>query len=420
MANFTLEDTLKTLTYHQAEVLYWTCEGLSNENIAARLGYSKDWVVWQMSFVYHKLGMDRKDQRTGKSMHWNQRREIIREKVCPVFRRLFNDDPDNLEIFPIIPPNVLEGSILDLRPEIPVPPSEPFTPPPEPPPDPPRLPELGLKPPSEPPPDFYPIELYNAWLAVLEDDRHGDPPPPPPTPVIIQPVRRGIMWGRILGLGFAVLLGCAVVAALAYWLGRGGTLSPATEPSLPAIQSTFTIEPSATIQSIDTETSVPSPTDTTAPTLTFTPTATITPVPTETKSPIGLRINDELRDNRVTLKFQEIKFEQGRTGTGQRPPAPIVFEFDFINHSGDTILLQIGQDQFRAEDNLGNQLTCEFWNGVTEAVENIQRPLENDQTFDLGVYCGEGRIPAGVTTYTLYVTGFSSLPDSTWIAEVRR
>jgi hypothetical protein len=127
-----------------------------------------------------------------------------------------------------------------------------------------------------------------------------------------------------------------------------------------------------------------------------------------------------LSDNRVTLKFREIRYEQGRTRVGQRPPAPIVFVFDFTNHSGETILLQLGQDKFRAEDNLGNKLTCEFWNGVTEAVETIQRPLENEQTFEISVFCGEGKVPPDVTTYTLYVTGFSSLPDSTWIAKVVR
>src|SRR5687768_3465759 len=124
MAKFTLEDTVKTFTYHQALVVYWFCKDLSNENIAARFGYQKSWVVWQMSFVYFKLGLDRKDA-SGKELHWSKRRKILREKVCPIMERLTNDDPELLERFPLIEPNVLAGSILDLRPDIPVPPSEP-------------------------------------------------------------------------------------------------------------------------------------------------------------------------------------------------------------------------------------------------------------------------------------------------------
>ena len=419
MEKFTLEDTIKTFTQREALVVYWTCEGLSNENIAARFGYQKSWVVWQMSKVYHRIGLDKADI-NGKKLHWTLRREVIREKVCPILRRLINDDPEKLERFPMTPPNVLNGSILDLRPDIPVPPSEPFIPPPEPPSEPPPLPADDQIPPSEPPPGFYPIELYNAWLAVLEDDMHDpDPEPLPPSPpIIITPIRRGRRWGPLISLGLAVLLGCTAVGALAYWLGRNGGFVPATQTSVATIQPTLTITNalSPTIQFTET----PLPANTLTSTVAFTPTETYTPMPTNTIPPVNLTKGAVLQDNRVTLKFKEIKYEQGRTRVGQRPPAPIVFEFDFTNHSGETILLQIGQDKFRAEDNLGNKLTCEFWNGVTEAVETIQRPLENGQTVDISAFCGEGLIPSGVTTYTLYVTGFSSLPDSTWIAEVSR
>jgi len=420
MAKFSLEDTIKTFTHHQALVVYWFCKGLSNENIAARFGYQKSWVVWQMSFVYFKLGLDRKDE-VGKSLHWNERRRIIRERVCPILMRLTNDDPDLLERFPLIPPNVLEGSIVDLRPEIPLPPSDQTIPLPEPPPPPPRLPAANQVPPPDPPPDFYPMELYNAWLLVLEDDTHDPDPDPvsnPPPPVYIVPERRGPRWGRLLLLGLGVLLGCMAVGALAYWLGRNGGFVPATQTPMPTIQPALTITNalSPTVQITETPLSA----NTLTSTLTITPTETYTPMPTNTVPPVNLTKGAVLQDISVTLKFKDFKYEQGRTRTGQRPPAPILFEFDFTNHSGDTILLQLGQDKFRAEDNLGNQLTCEFWNNVTEAVETIQQPLENEKTFNLGVFCGEGKIPAGVTTYTLYVTGFSSLPDSTWIAKVVR
>ena len=239
------------------------------------------------------------------------------------------------------------------------------------------------------------------------------------------PQRPRIPW-PVIAIPLLILgLGCIAVLVfggsfLATVFRRTPAPTTVSETPAPQIENTSTPQPAFTPTVQMTDTAILLPTDTLTLTLTFTPTTTLTPIPTDTKSPIGLVKGDELSDNRVTLKFQEIKFEQGRTRTGQRPPAPIVFVFDFTNHSGDTILLQIGQDKFRAEDNLGNELTCEFWNGVTEAVETIQQPLENGKTFDLGVFCGEGKIPPGVTTYTLYVTNFSSLPDSTWIAKVIR
>ncbi len=182
--------------------------------------------------------------------------------------------------------------------------------------------------------------------------------------------------------------------------------------------STATLEPSPTFQLTDTQLALLTVTLTF--TLTFTPTPTITPIPTDTKSPIGLVKDDPLSDNRVTLKLKEIRYEQGRTRIGQRPIAPVVFIFDFTNNSGDTILVRLDQDEFRAEDNLGNQLTCEFWNGVVETTATLQYSLGNQLTAGISVFCGEGKIPPSVTAYTLYVTNFSSLPDSTWIAEVAR
>jgi len=232
-----------------------------------------------MSFVYHKLGMDRKDQRTGNSMHWNQRREIIREKVCPVFRRLFNDDPDNLEIFPIIPPNVLEGSIVDLRPEIPVPPSDSLIPLPEPPPPPPPLPPDDQIPPPEPPSDFYPIELYNAWLAVLEDDRRerGEEPTSPEPPIVIQRDPWWRQYSRLLVLGIVILLGCLSVGILAYWLGQRNTVAPTP------VLSTATFELLATETQLVATTAAP--TETIPPTETPPPSDTPFPSSVPTESP---------------------------------------------------------------------------------------------------------------------------------------
>jgi hypothetical protein len=413
MATFSLEDTVKTFTYHQALVVYWFCKGLSNENIAARYGYEKSWVVWQMSFVYFKLGLDRKDA-SGRSLHWSERRKIIREKICPIIERLTNDDPDLLERFPLISPNVLEGSILDLRPEIPVPPSEHVVPLPEPLPEPPSLPPGDQIPPQEPPPDFYPPVLYNAWLAVLEDDAKETPPSAAPPPIIVGPQRRGIMWGRILTLGIAVLLACAVVGVGAYFFGRG-TIGAATQTPAP-FQLTSTSEPSATVQIAETQTALPG--ETLTPTFTLAPPATNTSLPTNTLSPIGLVIGQEISDPRVTLKLVDARFNEGYDRVGSRV-APISHVFEYTNHSGETLLVQFDKSHFVVEDNTGRTAECWFFRSPY-VFEEWNLPLNDNSTEIITTRCGDGRVPQGVTSYTLTIHPFTSLPESTWVVEVPR
>ncbi len=411
MATFSLEDTIKTFDYYEALVVYWFCEGLSNENIAARFKYTKSWVVWRMASVYYKLGLDRKDT-SGRKLHWTERREILREKVCPILRRLIDNDPEKLERFPIIPPNVLEGSIVDLRPEIPVHLLESLVPLPEPLPEPPPLPPGGQIPPSEPPPDFYPIQLYNAWLAVLEDEKGGDPPPPPS--IIINPERRGPIWGRLIGLGLAVLLGCVIVGVGAYFLGRG-TTGAATQTPAP-MQLTSTSEPSATIQITETLTALPA--DTLTATLTLTPLATNTSVPTNTLSPFGLVIGQEISDPRVTLKLVDVRFNEGYDRVGSRV-APINHVFEYTNHSGDTLLVQFNTSDFVVEDNTGRTAECWFFRAPF-AFEEWNLPLNDNSTEIITTRCGDGRVPQGVTSYTLTIHPFTSLPESTWVVEVPR
>src|SRR5258706_15057943 len=162
-----LEDKLKTLDYHQGLVLYWTCKNLSYEDIAKRYGYQKSWCVWQMSYVYHKLGIDEKDPETGKSLAWQRRREVLRDEVCPAFTQLINDDLNRLDDFPLIE----EGTIVEPPLETSIPRSETPIPQPVPQLEPPQIPIDHEPPPPEPPSDFYPPELYRAWLLVLEDER---------------------------------------------------------------------------------------------------------------------------------------------------------------------------------------------------------------------------------------------------------
>jgi hypothetical protein len=412
MAKFTLEDTIKTFNYSQAAVIYWYCQGFSNADIASMLGYEISWVIWVMSQVYYKLGLDRADA-GGRKLHWTERRRILREKVCPIIKRLTKDNPDFLESFPLIPPNVLEGNILDLRPEIPVPPSEPFIPLPEPPSEPPSLPPDGQIPPPEPPPDFYPVELYNAWLLVLEDDAHdpnGDPLPPPP--ILIVPERHGPRWGRLLGLGLGVLLGCMAVG---YWLGtqrNTPTPTPILASATSEILATETLAETATI------TLTAPPTETLAPTLTLTPEATLTPIPTDTKSPLGLGVGDELQDERVTLRLTKVEYNQKYDRIGAKV-APISFFFNFTNHSGETIVLQFESTDFQIVDNTGSEADCWFYH-ISGAGTQVNEPLNNGASREIVARCGLEQLNPAVTTFTLAVHPFSSLPESTWIVPVAR
>jgi len=381
MAKFSLEDTIKTFDYYEALVIYWFCEGLSNENIAARFNFTKSWVVWRMSKAYYKLGLDRKDV-NGRKLHWTARRDILREKVCPILRRLINDDPELLDRFPMTPPNVLEGSIVDLRPEIPVPPSEPRIPPPDPQPEPPALPPDGQIPPSQPPSDFYPMELYNAWLAVLEDDVHGDSQSLPP--ILIAPERRGPMWGRLIVLGLAVLLGCIVVGALAYWLGSQRNAPAPTAILAIATQQVVVTETLAETATI-TVTSLPMAT--LVPTMTPTLPPSLTPIATDTKSPIGLTKGDELPDNRVTLKLKDVVFNIGYDRIGQRR-APVAFIFDYTNHSGETIVVQFDTSNFVTEDNTGRTAECWFYT-ISGAVDKWTSNLNAGDTLEIATRCGD-------------------------------
>jgi len=390
-----LAEILKTLTYHQGIVLYWTCKDLKYEDIAERYGYKKSWCVWQMSFVYHKLGLDQKDPRTGQSLHWNQRREIIIGEVCPAFMRLINDDPKNIEPFPLI----AEGVVVEPQSEIPIPPPEPT-------PEPPQLPPGPLPDPTKPPPEgFYPVELYKAWLMVLEDEKPiGDPPPPPPP----QPD-----WRRILILASLLgCIGCLAVAVFAYRAGQENI--PTSTPFLAA--ATQEILATETLMETPTQTLTSISTDTLTPTSTLTPTVTFTLIPTETKSPLGLGKGDELRDDRVTLKLIDVKYNEKYDRIGAKF-APVSYYFDFTNHSGETIVLQVDTTDFKITDNTGAEANCWFYH-ISGAGTAINEPLNNGDTRQIVARCGLGMLNPEVNTFTLTVFPFSSLPESTWVVQV--
>lgn len=307
MSNESIEENLRSLTPNELTVLKLKCQDLKYAAIAERLGYSVEWVQFQMSSAYKKLGFS-------KDMHHTQRKKILEDEICPKLEEIKEETTEE-----------------------PVP---------------------------EPEPEMLALVLYDDQDGGDNWDETGIQEVPPAI-VIPPPPRRRRLWGLLI----LVLLGCLGIGVGGYLLGRGNIPIPFLDTATPTITYTPTLTPTFT----PTETFTPTltPTDTLTPTETLTPTPTQTQTPTETQSPLGLTVGDSLSDNRVTLKLQLLKYEQGRTRIGHKPLAPIIYDFVFTNHSGDTILLEITPDKFYAEDNLGNKLTCDFWNGIVETTESF-------------------------------------------------
>ena len=365
MSNNPIEEKLRTLTLNEVTVLYWKCQNLKYEKIALEMNYGVDWVQLQMSNVYAKLGFN-------KEMHWSKRVEILNQEVCPALTEILKSQPPKPNEWP---------------------------------------PDMEK---PEPNPETYPLVLYD------QEKDEEEPPPPPPEPIIIPaqlpgPQRRNNLT-RILTIGaLLACLGCLVVGAGAYFLGRGG-FALATETVIPSVPPTLTIVPSPTIQLTNTET--PPPTNTLTPTLTFTPTSTVTPIPTNTKPPIGLVKGDELRDSRVTLKLKDVIFNIGYDRIGSRR-APVAFIFEFTNHSGETIVVQFDSSHFVIQDNTGRTAECWFYT-ISGAVDKWTSNLNDNSTLEIATRCGDGNVPSDVTMYTMTVHPFTSLPESTWVASVPR
>ena len=220
-----------------------------------------------------------------------------------------------------------------------------------------------------------------------------------------------------------VILGLLCIAGLVFGgsllqniMNPGGSSQPDTQTAVSSVQDTATSEPSPTVQPTNTET--PLPTDTLTPTRTFTPTATLTPIPTDTVPPIGLTKGAVLQDDRVILKLTDVVFNIGYDRIGNRR-APVAFIFDFTNKSHETIVVQFDSSNFVVQDNTGRTFECWFFH-ISGAVDKWTSNLDDNKTLKIETRCGDGNVPPEVTMYTLTVHPFTSLPESTWVANVPR
>lgn len=220
------------------------------------------------------------------------------------------------------------------------------------------------------------------------------------------------IWIPIALLFLAALSG-------AFWLGRNNASQTPPPTAVTGAVASIQVNPTqtATIPPLtDTVPVTDSPTDTLTPTLTLTPPATFTLMPTDTKSPLGLVKGDELSDNRVTLKLTDIQYNQKYDRVGAKF-APVSFFYDFTNHSGETIVLQIESGDFHSVDSTGYEADCWFYH-ISGAGQQINEPLDNGATRQIVARCGLGYLNPDVTTVTLTVHPFTSLPESTWVVEI--
>jgi hypothetical protein len=138
----------------------------------------------------------------------------------------------------------------------------------------------------------------------------------------------------------------------------------------------------------------------------------------EFQSARSLDVGDEIKNDQVTLKLKEVRYNELYDRVSQ-PIAPISYYFDFTNHSGDTLLLQADGDNFVMTDNTGYKENCWFV-VVVAADPGINIEIPHGETRQIIARCGRDRMNENVSTVTLAITDFSSLSDSTWVHEVRR
>jgi DNA-binding CsgD family transcriptional regulator len=223
MSNESIKEALKNLTENEIKVLSLKCEDLQYVVIAERLGYSVEWVQFQMTNVYIKLGFEKK-------VHWTKRVEILHKVICPALADLQVEE-------------VIEemGGIKE---------------------------EIIEEPQKEPDPEYLAIVLYDEKKE-LEEVKKKVKEEKYPIIEIKEP--RRFPWRAVIIL-FLIFLVAGSGGFLLARMGQATPLPPTPIPSPVAVNSDTPL-PSST----------PSPTETSLPT--NTPQSTDTPQPTNTVIP---------------------------------------------------------------------------------------------------------------------------------------
>lgn len=192
----------------------------------------------------------------------------------------------------------------------------------------------------------------------------------------------------------------------------------------------FTPNPTLTLQAENTRiaqiaaqtataavTPTPSTTPTETPTNTPTATPTVTPTPTPTRFRVIGSIGSEVSDDRVRLVLTDHDYwHQSDVGT-LRAFYATGFDFEFTNNTGSDILLGFTVDDFILMDDVGNNYPC--LKPIRQ--KEVSTTISPGETFFFVIGCGKDRrMDVSATTMTLAIHNFSSLPDMDWVFEIPR
>ena len=130
--------------------------------------------------------------------------------------------------------------------------------------------------------------------------------------------------------------------------------------------------------------------------------------------PTMLVTGDELSNDRVTLRLMELELPAYEHEGSTLDFFAVGYTFEFENNSNESIPLSFDPGEFELKDNAGQFFACAI-HGKESGISELISPY---QTYKFRVMCGENiTLENWVSSLTLRVEDFSSLPQSLWKLE---
>ncbi|MBK8903126.1 MAG: hypothetical protein IPM53_18205 [Anaerolineaceae bacterium] len=392
------------------EILYWICQGLNNEGVAAKTGYSTDTISNR--------------RRTIDEVLQSHGIEGINAHVIQAIEELAGRPP-KFDPWPPIEPEPEPEPEPPSEPEQPKeeddtgiePISEPIGEPPLP------IPNLGPEPLLTRIRNLIPFEItrrniavtlivaaivFGCSLALTWEPPWIDEEEPVDEPVEIAQVEQDEEVEELM----------TEVRATQTQSVRETRLSDTLTRTAPTPVTPNPTQTQAAIETEDAQHAFQTATAAVTPTPSSTPTPTETPTPTPTPTATNFQVTTgELGDERVTMTLVEYDFKHQSDEGFIRAIYAVGFTFDFHNHSGEDILLGIDGENISLIDDEGVDYHCGFPIGNSL----LSRTLASGATHRFVIGCGRNKtVGAGATTLTLTLKNISSLPDADWIVEIPR
>ena len=185
-------------------------------------------------------------------------------------------------------------------------------------------------------------------------------------------------------------------------------------------EATVVVEVSVTAAPVVEPTQLPSPTLEPSPTTIPSATPLPTPTPTQTPFPTEFVLGETATDNRVLLELEDIIYDPVSRGVGSWPFI-VKYQFRFKNVSNEDIFLQINRSHASLTDNLGDTHECYLSVGTLGPTGEISRQIKPDNGLQMNVWCGPDRkINTNMEWFRLTIEEFTSIPETTWLAEIPR